>query len=265
MHPDWITPDWPAPASVRAVCTTRAGGISEGRYASLNLGDHVGDDASRVRHNRALLRQALAARPVYLRQMHGDGVALLDALTPDGCMADAAVTSQAGLACTVMMADCLPVLLCGADGSSVAAAHAGWRGITAGVLAATVEALRRQTPAAEIMAWLGPCIGPEAFEVGAEVRNACLALPALAGAEARALFSPRAAGGTSGEAVQKYLANLPGLARLQLAGLGVRRVHGNDGSAAWCTYAQGRHFFSHRRDGVALGACGRMAAAVWRA
>lgn len=249
MH-DWLVPDWPAPPNVRALQTTRAGGVSGGRYASLNLGDHVGDAPAAVAHNRALLAQALGAKPVLLRQVHGTRVVTL----PDGEAvpeADACLTTQQGLACTIMTADCLPVLLCDEAGRAVAAAHAGWRGLAGGVLERSVAALCAAAdgaPAARLLAWLGPCIGPQAFEVGDEVRAAFLAQDRAASACFQALRPG------------KWLADLPALARQRLRALGLTRLHGNDGSPGWCTVGDSSRFFSHRRDGVS----GRMASAIWR-
>ena len=250
--PGWIVPDWPAPAGVRAVCTTRAGGVSGAPYDALNLGDHVGDDADRVSQNRAIFRQALGARPVFLRQVHGTRTARLTAATPDGTEADACLTTERAVACTIMVADCLPVLLTAADGRAVAAAHAGWRGLAGeggrGVLESACEALRRVAgDLSGTLAWLGPCIGPAAFEVGPEVKAAFEAHDP----GASALFEPYRTG--------KWLANLPGLARRRLAALGITGVYGNDGSGEWCTVGNPSSFFSHRRDGVG----GRFAAGGW--
>lgn len=258
MHADWLIPDWPAPAGVRAVFTTRAGGLSAAPYDSLNLGDHVGDLPARVAANRALLRQALGGRAVFLQQVHGNEVLALDAATDDGLQADACVTKEAGIACTIMVADCLPVLLAIADGVTVAAAHAGWRGLAGGkngrgVLESVHTAMGAD---ADTVAWLGPCIGPSAFEVGPEVKAAFEA----AQSEAGRLFKPTGSG--------KYLADLPGLARLRLHALGITRIYGNDGSDAWCTVRNPSRFFSHRRDagpaGNGFGTTGRMAACIWR-
>jgi len=250
FDPDWIVPDWPAPPGIRAVCTTRAGGVSTGPYASLNLGEHVGDVPASVAANRERLAFAIDAKPVFLQQVHGTELAVLDAGTADGTQADAACTSQAGLACTVMVADCLPVLFTDAQGHRVAAAHAGWRGLAGGVLARAVQGFDDdQGRHGELMAWLGPCIGPDAFEVGDEVKAAFEAVDAAAGA----CFRPGAAPG-------KWLADLPALARLRLQALGVRQVHGNDGSPAWCTVSNPSRFFSYRRERVG----GRLAALVWR-
>jgi YfiH family protein len=258
VHADWLIPDWPAPAGVRAVFTTRAGGISAVPYASMNLGDHVGDLPAKVAANRALLRQALGSRAVFLQQVHGSEVLVLDGATEDGLQADACVTKDAGVVCTIMVADCLPVLLATADGAMVAAAHAGWRGLAGdsngmGVLESVHAAMNTD---ARILAWLGPCIGPSAFEVGPEVKAAFEAVQPEAGR----LFTPSGAG--------KYLADLPGLARLRLKALGVTEIYGNEGSDAWCTVRNPSRFFSHRRDagpaGNGFGTTGRMAACIWR-
>ena len=258
MHADWLIPDWPAPAGVRAVFTTRAGGLSAAPYDSMNLGDHVGDAPARVAANRALLKQAIGNRAVFLQQVHGSEVLALHAGTEDGQQADACTTKEAGLACTIMVADCLPVLLATEDGSVVAAAHAGWRGLAGGkhgrgVLESVHAAMGAD---ANTIAWLGPCIGPSAFEVGAEVKAAFEGVQSGAGR----LFKPAGTG--------KYLADLPGLARLRLEALGINQVYGNDGSDAWCTVLNPSRFFSHRRDagpnGNGLGTTGRMAACIWR-
>ena len=255
MRADWIVPDWPAPASVRAVCSTRHGGVSLPPYDSLNLGDHVGDDAAAVARNRSVLQAEIGTRPVFLQQVHGSAVARLDARTPDGTQADGCVATQPGVACTIMVADCLPVLFADGAGRAVAAAHAGWRGLAGGVLEATARSLwdaTGQAPhdaARTTIAWLGPCIGPSAFEVGDEVRQAFCAQ----GPSAAAMFQPHAPG--------KWLADLQGLARLRLSSLGISAVHGNDGSDAWCSVRSASSFFSHRRDRVS----GRFAACVWLA
>ena len=238
-----------AAGRVRAACSTRAGGVSAPPYDSLNLGAHVGDDAAHVQSNRAAWARHLGARPVYLQQVHGTAVVALSPDTPDGAVADACVSTTPGLACTIMVADCLPVLLASADGRAVAAAHAGWRGLAAGVIEAAHQALRERCgTAAAISAWLGPCIGPQAFEVGDEVREAFVVQQSDAGR----CFARHAVPG-------KWWADLQGLARMRLASLGVRDVHGNDGSPAWCTHADASRFFSHRRDRVS----GRFAASVW--
>ena len=254
---DWLHPQWPAPAHVHALCTTRHGGVSGAPYDSLNLGTHVGDVAENVLQNRARLQEAVGARPVFLDQVHGTRVLELGADTPDGQQADACFTRAPGLACTVMVADCLPILLCDAAGQQVAAVHAGWRGLVGvhghGVLE---EAYKRFMPvdrmdtaqaAIKIIAWMGPCIGPTAFEVGDEVRSAFVATDP----GAAECFAPLGGG--------KWLANLPALARRRLHALGVTDVFGNDGTADWCTVGNASRFFSHRRDRVS----GRQAALVW--
>ncbi len=261
---DVIRPHWPAPAGVQALCSTRLGGVSAPPWDRLNLGNHVGDDPVAVDRNRALWAERLEARPVFLQQVHGTGVLALEARTPDGAQADACFTTRPGLACTMMVADCLPVLLCdarGGDHARVGAAHAGWRGL-AGAASDTgqgvLEALAAHFDPAHTLAWLGPCIGPQAFEVGADVRAAFV----RADPEAEALFVPAAASaGRAPGAGAKWFANLPGLARRRLAALGILRVHGNDGTPAWCTVANASLFFSHRRDRVS----GRLAASVWLA
>ena len=172
MDASWLVPEWPAPPNVRAVCTTREGGVSLGRYESLNLGDHVGDEPAHVADNRNRLRASIGARPVFLQQVHGTGVVELDAaqsIVRDGTAADGCTATVAGLACTIMVADCLPVLFTDEAGHRVAAAHAGWRGLAGGVLEQTARAF---DGASGVIAWLGPCIGPKAFEVGAEVKAA---------------------------------------------------------------------------------------------
>jgi len=268
VNADWLIPDWPAPPGVRAVFTTRQGGVSGAPYDSMNLGDHVGDLPERVAANRSLLQRATGTRSVFLQQVHGSEVLELGPDTADGQQADASVTVQPGLACTIMVADCLPVLLATEDGFVVAAAHAGWRGLAGsaspdgrGVLETVYSAIgvlarkRRAQDALKVVAWLGPCIGPLAFEVGPEVKAAFEA----AQPEAGSLFAPVGAG--------KYLADLPALARLRLQALGVTQIYGNDGSASWCTMSNPSRFFSHRRDssvgGNGFGTTGRMAACIW--
>lgn len=268
MHNDWLIPDWPAPSNVRAVFTTRHGGVSSVPYDSMNLGDHVGDAPEHVAANHALLKRATGAHAVFLKQVHGNEVLALDAATPDGRPADACVTARRQIACTIMVADCLPVLLTTEDGTAVAAAHAGWRGLAGdanqghrGVLESVFESfsamatVQRAHPAIKIIAWLGPCIGPSAFEVGAEVKAAFEAGQPGAGR----FFVPAGPG--------KYFADLAGLARQRLQALGVAQVYGNDGGDAWCTVLNPDKYFSHRRDagvkGNGFGATGRMAALIW--
>ena len=247
--PGWLVPDWPAPPGVHALCTTRAGGVSEGSFKGLNLGNHVGDDPSAVQANRQALRGAIGARPVFLQQVHGTAVAALDAASTDGITADACTTVEQGLVCTIMVADCLPVLFTDATGRRIAAAHAGWRGLAAGVLERALDAFAGEGGAPRVMAWLGPCIGPDAFEVGDEVRAAFEArLP-----QARDAFRPAGASG-------KWMADLAELARQRLLAAGVTRIYGNDSSEAWCTVHNPLRFFSYRRDRGS----GRLAACVWR-
>jgi YfiH family protein len=241
-----ISPQWGAPARVHALCSTRDGGVSAPPYETLNLGDHVGDDAAAVRENRGRFATALGARPVFLKQVHGTSSIAVDASTVDGTEADACFTRERGVACTIMVADCLPVLVADAAGTIVGAAHCGWRGLAGGVLEALYSAFTKDGMA---LAWLGPCIGPRAFEVGPDVRDAFCAVDA----HAAAAFVPHGEG--------KFLADLQALARQRLAALGVHNVTGNDGSDAWCTVTGRSRFFSHRRDGTS----GRFAAAVWLA
>ncbi|RZI74386.1 MAG: peptidoglycan editing factor PgeF [Pseudomonas sp.] len=247
MPADWLVPDWPAPHGVRALCTTRSGGVSLPPYQSLNLGAHVGDVPADVAANRATLRDVLGVRPVFLEQVHGVEVRVLDDAMPDGARADACISLRQGLAATVMVADCLPVLLASACGTRVAAAHAGWRGLAAGVLERTLERLAASGGERPI-AWLGPCIGPRMFEVGDEVRAA---FEGRDPSTARCFRST----GTTG----KWWADLPMLARKRLNAAGVLDIHGNDGSDIWCTASNPLRFFSHRRDGVG----GRFAACIW--
>lgn len=255
---DWLVPDWPAPPQVRALCTTRSGGVSAPPWNSLNLGDHVGDAAEAVAANRRVLQEAIGARPVFLNQVHASGVVELDAHMRDGSSADGCATSERRLACTIMVADCLPVLFSDVRGTRVAAAHAGWRGLARGVLAAVLKHFCAPAPghsaidASEVIAWLGPCIGPPEFEVGDEVRRAF----DVFGPHAEPFFVARAT-------QRKWLADLAGLARLQLHTLRVAQIHGNDSGAGWCTVRDESRFFSHRRDHPRFGASGRFAACVW--
>jgi copper oxidase (laccase) domain-containing protein len=279
-HPDWLTPHWPAPGPVRAVFTTRAGGGSAAPWDSLNLGDHVGDAPARVADNRQTLALATGCQPVFLQQVHGQQVVVLEpaSAAPSGQVADAAVTRQKALGCTIMVADCLPVLLAHLDEPVVAAAHAGWRGLagvaqsaqpvaqsSAGVLAAAFSRFSelagqsQRQAASRTIAWLGPCIGPTAFEVGAEVNAIFEDWHPGAGACFVALPGRSPAGGAP-----KYLADLAGLARLQLRALGITAVYGNDSSAGWCTVSQASRFFSHRRDAGGGRSTGRMAACIWQ-
>jgi hypothetical protein len=245
-HRDWLVPDWPVPPGVRAICTTRAGGVSLAPYDSMNLGALVGDAPQSVAANVQHLAQALGSRPVMLKQVHGTRLLALEAQTPDYQDADGSYTGQHGLACTVGIADCLPILLCHvADGQAtqVGALHAGWRGLAGAQGLGVVEAFFAAQAAtgrhaAQWLAWLGPCIGPQVFEVGPEVRAAFMA------------FSPQAAQAFVPLAGGKFLADLPLLARQRLASSGVRAVFGNDGGPAWCTVGNPSRFFSYRRDRV---------------
>ncbi len=245
------------PAGLGAWMSTREGGHSSAPWDSFNLGDHVGDTPGDVQANRQLLADTLGVRPVFLQQVHGTAVIEIGPHTPDGAVADACFTFDAGLACTIMVADCLPVLLWDAGGQWVAAAHAGWRGLAGeagmGVLESLWSALAaRGARADRTCVWLGPCIGPGAFEVGPEVMQAFV----QAQAPAQAAFRPGHAG--------RLLADLPALARQRLQRLGLDQVWGNDGSPAWCTASGPARFFSHRRDALRLGSSGRMAACIWR-
>jgi polyphenol oxidase len=250
-----MVPDWPAPAGVRAVFTARSGGASRAPWDSMNLGDHVGDAPARVQANRGQLAQWLGAKPVFLQQVHGTHVQLLDKRTADSIVADAAITTQDGLACTIMVADCLPVLLTDAQGTCVGALHAGWRGLAQGVVQICVQAMRQRT-SGDLLAWLGPCIGPQAFEVGEDVRQA---FAVSDWADLDSSFTVHTPG--------KYFADLPQLMRNALRKAGVTQIFGNDGSHAWCTVAQPSRFFSHRRDSAVHGgdirSTGRMAACIW--
>ncbi|MBK7502490.1 MAG: peptidoglycan editing factor PgeF [Polaromonas sp.] len=256
-------PNWPAPAHVKAVFTTRHGGVSVAPFGTLNLGDHVGDRAEHVAINRNHLAQAIGAQPIYLKQVHGTNVVTLEANTPNGTVADACITTHSDVACTIMVADCLPVLFTNLDGTFVAAAHAGWRGLAAGVLLRTLDQIYMKNKAVSgvniaysamnTIAWLGPCIGKHAFEVGDEVKAAFTSQSPLAEDHFVALHNG------------KWLADLAGLARMQLQQLGIpaANVFGNDGSDAWCTVTQAQRFYSHRRDTATLGGSGRMAACIW--
>ncbi|WP_103311060.1 MULTISPECIES: peptidoglycan editing factor PgeF [unclassified Pseudomonas] len=235
----WLTPDWPAPARVKACVTTREGGVSLAPFDSLNLGDHVGDDPTAVAENRRRLTDQFVITPAWLQQVHG--IAVVEADPTQVATADASWTATPGIACTAMTADCLPVLFCNRAGTRVAAAHAGWRGLANGVLEATLDSLA--VPANEILAWLGPAIGPQAFEVGPEVREAFIAqLPEAVKAFAA---SPNAG---------KFLADIYQLARLRLAARGVTAVYGG----GLCTVNDPR-FFSYRRNPRT----GRFASLIW--
>ena len=236
---NWLTPDWPAPASVKACVTTREGGVSEAPFDSLNLGDHVDDRPEAVAENRRRLTEHFSIQPAWLQQVHGIAVAHAD----PGIVAtaDASWTAAPGIACAAMTADCLPALFCNRAGTRVAAAHAGWRGLAAGVLEATLDSL--DVPAEEVLVWLGPAIGPQAFEVGPEVREVFIKqLPEAANA-----FVPSDNAG-------KFMADIYMLARLRLAERGVTAVYGG----GFCTVTDPR-FFSYRR----APRTGRFASLIW--
>ena len=236
---DWLTPDWPAPANVRACVTTRSGGVSVAPFETFNLGDHVEDDPAAVASNRQHLVDTLGCQPAWLRQVHGIVVAEADPATV--IEADGNWTATRGIACTAMTADCLPALFCDRAGTRVAAAHAGWRGLVGGVLEATVKALN--VAPQELLVWLGPAIGPAAFEVGAEVREAFVQQHA----EAANAFVPSANAG-------KFMADIYQLARIRLAAIGVTSVSGG----GLCTYNDPR-FYSYRRSART----GRFASLIW--
>ena len=252
----WLRPDWPAPARVQTWMTDRHGGVSSPPWDSMNVGDHVGDLPYHTQINRWRLQQAMGTRPVFLQQVHGTRAVVLHDAMADGAQADACVATHSGVACTIMVADCLPVLLCDTAGRWVAAAHAGWRGLAGdqglGVLETLLDTQALcDTPANEVLVWLGPCIGPQTFEVGPEVK----AIFCDHDSAADGFFMPLAHG--------KWLADLAGLARLRLQRRGIQRIHGNDSQAAWCTVSQASRFFSHRRDARLHGQSGRMAACIW--
>lgn len=249
MSPDWLIPQWPAPPNVRACVTTRAGGVSLPPYASFNLATHVGDDANAVLANRAALGAHLPSAPRWLNQVHG--VRCVDAAQVSRPVdADASFSATRGVVCVVMTADCLPVFFCNHAGTAVAVAHAGWRGLLDGVLEATLAAM--PCPPGEVIAWMGPAIGPQAFEVGPEVKAAFLDWDA----SVDFAFQPqplheeqRREGG------EKYLCDLYAIARHRLLGAQVSSVHGG----GECTYSSADRFFSYRRDGIT----GRMASLIW--
>ena len=251
MTRPWFEADWPAPHGVHALSTLRGdgragdagGGISKAPYGCFNLGAHVGDDPVAVAENRRRLKVGaeLPGEPVWLSQVHGIGVADLDSPAAPG-PADAAIARGPGKVCAILTADCLPVLFATDSGDTVAAAHAGWRGLAAGVIEATVRAM--SAPPGSLMAWLGPAIGPKHFEVGPEVRDAFLA----GDAKADEAFEPNSRG--------RFMADLVMLARRRLQGIGVSRIYGGGN----CTFTQAERYFSHRRDGIT----GRQATLIWR-
>ena len=241
-----IAPEWPAPWGIKAVFTLRSGGVSVAPYDSLNLGSGLGDSAEAVAENRRRLRTLLRlpSEPVWLEQVHGTEVLELakDPRTSETAFAaDASVTREAGVVCTIRVADCMPVLFAARDGSAIGAAHAGWRGLAAGVLEATVR--RLGVPPGELLAWMGPAIGVDHFEVGDEVREAFIA----GDGDAAPAFVPNARG--------RWQCDLYALAKRRLSSIGVSGIHGG----GWCTFADPGRFFSYRRDRQ----CGRMAALIW--
>jgi len=239
-----IVPDWPAPPNVKALQTTRNGGVSAVPYDSLNLGDHVGDVPLAVARNRMLLGSLLPSEPVWLKQVHGTTVIDTGVAGCGAPEADACVSRHRGAVCVVMTADCLPLLLCDEQGSVVAAVHAGWRGLCDGVIEQAVQAVQAmQASPHALLAWMGPAIGPHAFEVGNEVRDAFIARQTVA----ESAFAAHMPG--------TWLADLYRLARQRLEALGVTRIYGD----GLCTYTERERFFSYRRDGTT----GRMGTFVW--
>ncbi len=243
MSAEWLIPEWPAPPSVRALVTTRGclDGCSTAPYARFNLAAHVGDDDQAVIANRQLLRRNLPADPLWLNQVHGTRVVAAEDAAEDAA-ADACYSRSRNRVCAVLTADCLPLLFCAADGAVVAAAHAGWRGLAAGVIEATVTAMAIQPES--LLVWLGPAIGPTVFEVGDEVRAVFC------------LHDPQAVEAFVAHGPGKWLCDMYMLARQRLATLGVTRVFGG----GLCTFSDARRFYSFRRDGVT----GRMASLIWR-
>jgi YfiH family protein len=241
MISNWLKPDWPAPVIVHAAVTLRTGGVSQGNYASLNPAQHVGDDPAAVDQNRRIIKEMLAlpSEPVWLNQIHSNvGVEAIPGMALT--QADASYSTQAGVVCAVMTADCLPLLVCSQDGMEIAAIHAGWRGLLDGVIDNTVAALRHK----ELMVWLGPAIGPEQFEVGEEVRAAFVA------------SSSDYASGFKPINQNKWLADIYHLARINLAKQNISDIYGG----GFCTVTDQERFYSYRRDRYT----GRMAALIWR-
>lgn len=245
---DWIIPEWPAPQHIKALFTTRKGGIHcdpRSIYAGFNLGDHVGDDPDVVQKNRAQLCHYLPDKPRWLIQVHGNKPVWVDAIgnddKPEG---DAAISRRHGVVCAILVADCLPVFLCDEVGSVVAVAHAGWRGLAGGIIENTIQEMRRSSQSKQIFAWLGPAIGPRCFEVGKEVRSTFIQSDA------------QSANAFTGDGKhEKYYADLFQLARQRLAKAGVNQVFGGE----LCTFSDADRFYSYRRDGQT----GRMAALLW--
>lgn len=245
---NFIQPNWPAPANVKALQTTRQGGVSQGSYASLNLAEHVNDDAIAVAHNRQLLSPYLPSEPVWVNQVHG--IEVIDA-AKSGCLddADGSFTTQKSVVCVTMTADCLPVLLCDNAGAVVAAVHAGWRGLCDGVIEAAIRKMLMQSNAvlpSNILVWLGPSIGPNTFEVGAEVREQFMQKDS----QAESAFKPHA---------DKWLCDIHTIAKQRLNNLGVTQIYGSSINEDFCTYTDEARFFSFRRDNLT----GRMASLIW--
>lgn len=237
----FLQPDWPAPANVHAASSMRQGGYSKAPYDSLNLAMHVGDEADKVQQNRDLMQTILElpSQPVWLEQIHSN-IVVDAAVAGTNATADASYSCQPGIVCAVMTADCLPVLLCDQKGESIAAVHAGWRGLLAGIITNTVNAMNKEN----LLVWLGPAIGADCFQVGGEVRDAFVQkMPSY-----QAAFKAQEPG--------KWLADIYLLAKIQLASLGITQVYGGD----YCTYKESGRFFSYRRDQQA----GRMTTLIWR-
>lgn len=241
MNKHWLIPDWPAPANIHAATTLRTGGVSSGAYNSLNLAAHVGDEPEYVRENRLRIKDwlALSAEPVWLEQIHSN-IAIDAGLASSLQQADASYTDKTDVVCVVMTADCLPLLICSTDGKKIAAIHAGWKGLLAGIISNTLAALKTT----DVLVWLGPAIGASCFEVGAEVQ------------EAFVTKFPAFAAGFVQTSEHKYLADIYQLARIELATRGVHAVYGGD----FCTFTDKERFYSYRRDAQT----GRMATLIWR-
>tara|TARA_B100000686_G_scaffold352622_1_gene455277 strand:+ start:2042 stop:2779 length:738 start_codon:yes stop_codon:yes gene_type:complete len=240
---NWITPNWPAPANIQALFTTRIGGISQGPYESFNLGAHVGDKISAVNHNRSKLFESLPSEPKWLNQIHGSKPIWVDKHT-NSFKGDAALSKTKNIVCAVLTADCLPIFLCDETGTVVGIAHAGWRGLISGVIEKTIAEMRKEC--SYIIAYLGPAIGPNYFEIGEEVRNSFIKQDKIS----TSAFIPR-----SGSNKRKWLANIFLLAHQRLIKAGVTKIYSHEE----CTYSNSDKFFSYRRDGNT----GRMAGLIW--
>lgn len=245
---DHIVPDWPVPPGVRALSTTRVGGVSRGPHLSLNLGMSCGDDEADVLANRERLCSLLPSEPLWMRQVHGTRVLGTLESAGDDHVGDGRISSTPGEVLVVLTADCLPVLLCDKNGREVAAVHAGWRGLAGGVIESTVAAMH--ATAGSLIAWLGPCIGGAVYEVGSDVREAFASAPRFARSAVEPAFVPHVHGEP-----KRWLLSLETAARVVLEKLGVSSVHGG----GFCTFEDAERFFSHRRDGVT----GRMASLIW--